>query len=134
MCNMLQKHVLTEVRVLVIPHDQAALECEQSKKLFGFFKTQKHFEAKYCIKQVFQSACASNGVPANSLDFGIYGPRMLFVTETVEPQHEGTYTKDRERVALYAALFDQLWNSENITHDNPAEQSSRIDYKDIKEL
>ena len=52
------------------------------------------------------------------MDFGIYGPQMLFRVEQYDP-YCGIYSKSETEVKRYSALFNEVWNFESITHENP---------------
>jgi len=62
-------------------------------------------------------------ISSSQLDFGIYGPRMLFKVETYDP-YTGSYTKNEAEVQRYRKLFDEMWNFASITHDLPDANSS----------
>ena len=43
---------------------------------------------------------------------------MLFVEENLHP-YKGVYYKDESIIERYTKLFDEVWNFEAVTHNNP---------------
>ena len=88
--------------------------------------------ANYCtVFTTLLAVCDTNGISSQFLDFGIYGPKMLFITEQYIPTHKGTYYKDETKVKHYHRLFDEVWNSDAITRPNPSNCTSKIDLSDL---
>lgn len=122
---------LDEVKVIVILEKQNLLEREDVKKLLDFFKATPKYSCKIAIQCDFVAVCDTNGISSQFLDFGIYGPKMLFITEQYIPTHKGTYYKDETKVKHYHRLFDEVWNSDAITRPNPSNCTSKIDLSDL---
>lgn len=113
------------VKVIVILEAETLLEREDVKKLFDFFKAAPNYECKIAAKIDFETVCESNGINSQFIDFGIYGPKMLYVTEQYVP-HKGTYYKDETKIRQYHLLFDEVWTSDVITRPNPSSNNTEI--------
>lgn len=112
-------HEVSQLEILVILDDSSMLNDDQLNKLFDFYKSNINYYCKYTFATDFIEACNNNMVPTTSLDFGIYGPKMLFVVEGLSP-YKGVYYKDEIKISRYTELFDEVWNFESITFDNPS--------------
>lgn len=110
---------VSHLEVLIILGDEGLLDNDQLKKLFDFYASNKNYSCKYILADDFIEACNNNKISTNSLDFGIYGPKMLFVVEELSP-YKGVYYKDELKVSRYTNLFDEVWDFESITNDNPS--------------
>ena len=51
-------------------------------------------------------------ISSSQLDFGIYGPRMLFKVDSYDP-YTGSYTKNEAEVQRYRKLFDDKRNTKS---------------------
>lgn len=111
-----------KVRVLLILGDTSFAKDERLTELFGFYDTNPGFEGKYISKADFIKACDNNMISSSQLDFGIYGPEMLFRVESYDP-YKGVYTKNRDEVERYRKLFDEIWNFGAMVHDLPESNS-----------
>lgn len=124
--NKVASNIVTKVKVIVILEDKELESREDVKKLFDFFSAEKNYECKIAIKSDFETVCDTNGVSSQFIDFGIYGPKMLFITEQYTPSHKGTYFKDETKVRHYHRLFDEVWGYDSITYSNPSKNTSPI--------
>ena len=104
------------IRVLLILKEADFINNEKLQYLCSFYNENKAYECRYILKDDFVTACEHNLIPSNNLDFGIYGPQMLFKVEQYEP-YKGVYTKNIEEVRRYRDLFNQVWDFESMTHD-----------------
>ena len=116
--KMLQERYVQTIRVLLILGDESFINDPKLTSLFEFYNTNNGFEGKYISKTDFVKACESNMISSAHLDFGIYGPEMLFKVESYSP-YKGVYTKDKDEVARYRKHFDEIWSFAAMTHDLP---------------
>ncbi len=116
---------LDVVKVIVILDAEELLKNKDVNKLLDFFKAASNYECKIAFKTDFETVCESNGINSQFIDFGIYGPKMLYVTEQYVP-HKGTYYKDETKIRQYHLLFDEVWTSDVITRPNPSSNSKSI--------
>ena len=106
------------IRVLLILKDFTLLHDKKLKMLLQFYASVQGYECRYILKEDFCNACEHNMIQTTYLDFGIYGPQMLFRVEEYDP-YCGIYSKSETEVKRYSALFNEVWNFESITHKNP---------------
>ena len=106
------------ILVLLIFKDFTLLHDKKLKMLLQFYASVQGYECRYILKEDFCNACEHNMIQTTYLDFGIYGPQMLFRVEEYDP-YCGIYSKSETEVKRYSALFNEVWNFESITHKNP---------------
>lgn len=119
------------VEVILIYDDKKLLDRSDVKKLLNFFSAEEGYTCKVALLNDFKAVCESNGVSSQFVDFGIYGPKMLYITEQYLPIHKGTYYKDETRVRHYTRLFDEVWNSDVITKANPSNNTTHVELAEI---
>lgn len=112
--KMAEEKQVDKIRILLILEEQSLLEDERLLLLCKFYQINATYECKYILKKDFIVACEHNLVPTNNLDFGIYGPKMLFRVEQYDP-YIGVYSKDENQVQRYHALYEEVWNFESVT-------------------
>ncbi len=103
--KMAEEGDIKEIRIVLVLEDFQLTETARVKKLLDFLYTNNGFECFIINQSVFQSICEENGVPSNYIDFGIYGKRLLFLTEQYNPVR-GVFTKDPVRILHYTNLFN----------------------------
>lgn len=119
------------VEVILIYDDKKLLDRSDVKKLLNFFSAEEGYTCKVALLNDFKAVCESNGVSSQFVDFGIYGSKMLYITEQYLPIHKGTYYKDETRVRHYTRLFDEVWNSDVITKANPSNNTTHVELAEI---
>ena len=117
--------------MILIYDDKKLLDRSDVKKLLNFFSAEEGYTCKVALLNDFKTVCESNGVSSQFVDFGIYGPKMLYITEQYLPIHKGTYYKDETRVRHYTRLFDEVWNSDVITKANPSNNTTHVELAEI---
>ncbi|MCD8013657.1 MAG: hypothetical protein LUG99_10855 [Lachnospiraceae bacterium] len=113
--KMVMDNQVHKVRVLLILGDTGLIRNEKLLALCRFYQSNKAYECKYILKSDFIEACNNNMIQSGTLDFGIYGPKMLFRVEQYEP-YKGVYSKDEDQVRRYLSLYNEVWNFESVTH------------------
>jgi len=122
---------LNSVQVIVILDNDNMFQKVYVKKLLDFFAAEQKYECKICMVDTFRNVCDTNGVPSQFVDFGIYGDKMLFVTEQYVPIHKGTYYKDTNRIRLYTRLFDEIWKSDILALKNTNTNTTPVKIADL---
>lgn len=122
--KMVQERYVEKIKVLLILGNDSFIKDSRLAALCKFYDTNDGFEGKYISKIDFIKACDSNMIPSSQLDFGIYGPRMLFKVESYDP-YTGSYTKNASEVQRYRKLFDEMWNFASMTHDLPNKENDK---------
>lgn len=122
---------LDGVKVIVILENQDLLQRDDVKKLLDFFKTTSNYSCKIAIQNDFMAVCDTNGISSQFIDFGIYGPKMLYIAEQYVPTHKGTYYKDETKVKHYHRLFDEVWDSDAITRPNPSTCTNKVELSSL---
>lgn len=88
-------------------------EMKTVRQICGWLNRKKRISAKVGNQQDFMMICSMNSLDPNFVDFGVYGPEMLFRTTSAGTEHEGIYSKDPKLVSRYASVFREFWNSNN---------------------
>ena len=114
-----QSNEISAIEILVRIPNEDLLDNEQLKKLFDFYSANKKYECKYILQRDFIEVCKNNKIPTSSLDFGIYGSKILFVVEKLIP-YSGIYYKDDQKIKRYTELFDEIWTFSAMTKTNPS--------------
>lgn len=117
---------ISTVQVIVILEDKVLETRDDVKRLLDFFSATENYTCKVAIKKDFEAICDTNGISSQYIDFGIYGPKMLYITEQYTPTHKGTYYKDETLIKHYHRLFDEVWESDAITHQNPSNSKDPV--------
>jgi hypothetical protein len=125
--KMVQNGCVQKIKVLLILGNESFISDRRLDALCKFYDSNDGFEGKYISKVDFVKACESNMISSAQLDFGIYGPRMLFKVEAYEP-YKGVYTKNEAEVQRYRKLFEEMWNFASMTHDLPGVDESNPSY------
>lgn len=131
--RMVQEGFVKNIKVLLILKEESFIHDDRLIALCKFYDINKGFEGKYISKVDFIKACESNMISSSQLDFGIYGPRMLFKVDSYDP-YTGSYTKNEAKVQRYRKLFDEMWNFASVTHDLPDSNSSATETMNIVQL
>lgn len=116
--NKINEKEISDLLILIVLANEDLLNDPQMELLLEFYAKNSKYECKYILAEDFIEACENNKISTSSLDFGIYGPKMLFVEENLHP-YKGIYYKDESIIERYTKLFDEVWNFEAITHSNP---------------
>lgn len=126
-----KSNIVKSVNVLVILDDKTLLERADVKKLLDFFSAECNYNCKIVYKSDFEIICDTNGVSSQYIDFGIYGPKMLYITEQYVPVHKGTYYKDETKIKHYQCLFDEVWYSDSIAFQNPSTNKNSVELTEL---
>ena len=56
---------------------------------------------------------------------------MMYITEQYVPVHKGTYYKDEAKIKQYHRLFDEVWESDTITHPNSSQCNTPVELSSL---
>jgi len=118
--ELLNQKSITEIRCLLVFSDLALVDAPRIQALFRYFASHRGFGCCYMTRSDYAAISADNQIPANWLDFGVYGNGLLFLTEHYTPDIVGTFSKDSSQIEHYTRLFDSLWGSRAVARKNPA--------------
>lgn len=127
--EMVRDRTIKEVRALLVVRDASTLEHPSKKRLLQFFRFTNNMQCRYMLDSAFQVRGADGGLLSQHVDFGIYGSRLVFRTETYEPETAGSFSKDPNLVDRYTRFFDDLWRSGS--SDNPHATRDRISVEEL---
>lgn len=100
--------------VLFLVDDLTEPETNTVYGVCGWLNKQTRISSKIGKQSEFEKVCSLNSLDPNFIDFGIYGPEMLFRTTSAGADHEGIYSKDPQLVDRYASVFKEFWNSSTL--------------------
>lgn len=129
--SMLEKGEIKQARSLLVLDDMKLLTSPRVAKLLDFYHTHKGMECWVISRSDYLEICADSGVPASYLDFGIYGTRLLFLTEQYEPEIIGVFTKEPKAVEHYRLFFDSMWGTPSVAKRNPSGATGAVSLEDV---
>ena len=88
------------VEVILIYDDKKLLDRSDVKKLLNFFSAEEGYTCKVALLNDFKTVCESNGVSSQFVDFGIYGPKMLYITEHISQYIKEHIIKMRQEFGI----------------------------------
>lgn len=119
-----KKHIKT-VQALLIVDSLSVLMNSRVAKLLDFYKTTKGFECRIILRDQYERVRSDSQIPNDYVDFGIYGKRLMFLTEKYEPYTMGMFVKNAAQVDRYTAFFSQLWGAQ-AGRANPSSAQQRV--------
>ena len=128
--DMARNGQITCIRSIVIFDEPSVAQTPRVMKLLDFFKTNTVVECRVMQHADYETLCTDNSI-APHCDFGIYGNRLLFLTQQYEPVIAGTFTKDTDLIARYIRLFDSMWNSLSVTKQNPSQATTAVSVEEL---
>jgi hypothetical protein len=123
--TMLRQRSMKEVRVIFVINDVSALKAVPVAKLMDFFNTNDGFDCRIVKSSDYEQLCKGNGIAPQFNEFGIFGSRLLFLTEDDQPT-VGVFTKDRARIEKYTYFFDLIWETISVVKKNPSMATVRV--------
>ena len=131
--KMVEENDIKEARALLVLDDIQWLTSARVEKLLDFFHTNRGFQCSIVKREDFRSICADSEL-GKHIDFGIYGSRLLFLTEQYEPEIRGQFTKDSTRIQSAIKSFDSMWESASVARRNPSTASQRVTIEELFEF
>lgn len=125
---------ISEIRTIIVVDEAAAATTRRIEILLGFFKTNPGYSCCIVRRMDFQKLCVDSGLDCGCVDFGIYGTRLLFITEQYEPNVIGVFTKDPTLIERYSRLFDSMWDSPSVARRNPYQAGTRVTLDELYAL
>ena len=132
--TMVESGNINEARTILVVDDVRAAQPPRVLKLLDFFHTNKGFAVRLMNREHFRTLCEDNSVPPTYIDFGIYGERLLFLTEQYEPEITGVFTKDPTEIHHYKNLFDSMWGSPSVARRNPSLATAHVTLEQLYEF
>lgn len=129
--TMVEGGAIKEARIILVVPNKGTATHPRVQKLLDFFHTNKNFNCCLVNRDHFQTLCVDNGVPGSYIDFGIYGDRLLFLTEQYEPEIVGVFTKAPDQIQHYCSLFDSMWGSPSVARRNPSTATQQVQLADL---
>jgi len=119
--SMVKDGQIRKVRIIVIVDAIHDAERKEVRTLLDFYRATPGFECKVIIADDWRVIAADNSVSPHNMDFGIYGSRLLYVTEEEHaPEIVGVFSKNSDQIDRYTRLFEAIWSSQAIARDNPS--------------
>jgi len=131
--NMVASGHIKQIKSLFIVEDFSILEEERIARLLHFIKTHPGLECRLMLRTDYERICADDRDVMAYEDFGIYGNRLLFLTEQYEPVIVGIFVKEPARIAKYLELFETMWAAKSITRSNPSTCDGLVSLEELFE-
>jgi hypothetical protein len=127
--TMLEAGQIKEARTILIVGDSQGAQSPRVQKLLDFFQTNKGFSCRLVDRADFTELYSGPYI-----DFGIYGNRLLFLTERYEPNITGLFTKDPAQIQHYCRVFDSMWSSTSVARNKPYRATARVTLEELYEF
>jgi len=108
MVEMVTNSQIREVKMLLIVEGLEQLEGDRIGALVGFCRANKVIECGVVLESEYSKFRRDAELPGCDLDFGIYGSRLLFRTES-EEERSGVFCKHPQLIARYREHFEAVW-------------------------
>lgn len=118
--GMLEAGEIAEIRIVLVLSEPSLVDTRRVDTLLRYFASHRGFGCWYMSRADYAAISTDMQIPASQLDFGIYGDRLLFLTEQYTPEIVGVFSKDPNRIRRYTHLFDALWGSPAVATKNSA--------------
>lgn len=132
--DMVRGGQIKEVRTILVLDDANVTSAPRIEALLRFFRTHSGFSCCTVLKEDFRTLCNDSDVPGKCIDFGIYGRRLLFLTEQYEPSVTGVFTKDQALIERFCRLFDSMWGSPSVAKPNPNRGTDTVTLEELYAL
>lgn len=109
--DQVKSRKVQDLELLFLTDDLTSEEQITIERVCGWLNSQQLIKAKIGKQTDFKRILQLNSLNNSFLDYGVYGPEMLFRTTSEGVEHEGIYTKDPEVVRRYDAVFEEFWDS-----------------------
>jgi hypothetical protein len=129
--KMLHQKAMKETRTVFILDDITLIKAPRIAKLLDFYQTNDGYDCRIMNRADYEALCLDNGIPSQSSDIGIYGSRLLFVTEQYGPPTIGVFTKDSESISRYRGFFDTIWDSHSVAVSNPSAAKKKVSLEEL---
>ena len=106
--GMVKKGHVKEVRTLLIVDGLDQLDGERVAALVGFCRANKVMECGVVLAAEYSRFRRDAELPGCDLDFGIFGTRLLFRTES-EEETSGVFCKHPQVITRYREHFEAVW-------------------------
>lgn len=115
-----------EIRALLVMPDLRACEAANIEKVLGLFATQENMSAKIITDSNWEACVVDHAIPANCVEFGVYGSNLLYEANAYAPVSIGGWSKDKVEIERYTRFFDEVWKSHMIAIENPVSSDQKV--------
>jgi hypothetical protein len=99
------------VRALLVLGEGVTEDDTCIKKLAGFYEFSKSHDYRLVGDSKYRMQARDNRIDAQYIDFGIYGSRYIFLTQSYGDVTAGMFCKDAAVISRYVQFFDLIWES-----------------------
>jgi hypothetical protein len=117
---------LKEIRALLIVEDPSAIHSPRILKLLDAFATNSGMKCRLVSEGDYEKVYADSDLSRDCVDFGIYGDKLLFLSDQYDPDVTGIFTKQLETISRYKKMFDSLWTANSISSANPSTCGTKV--------
>lgn len=131
--RLVKTKAIREVRILLILSDEKVLAEQRVTALLDFVQSTDGFDCRLVPEEDYKVLCDGNGLSCEFQEIGIFGSRLLFLTEEYGPDNKtvGVFTKEQSRIDRYKSLFDSVWNSQGISTENPSTSQKKLSLHEL---
>ena len=114
--GMVESGNIKSVKTLLVVEDWEQLNERRVRSLAGFYGAIRGMEFAVVAKAEYLQFRRDAELPPGDVDFGIYGTRLLFRTES-EAEKAGVFCKDQGLIRRYRNFFDTIWEHPDTRKD-----------------
>ena len=111
MTQMVRAGQIHQVETLLVLEDLGLLHEPRVDALVSFYSANEQLACAILSKRDFGHFQDDCHMPKTHIDFGIYGSRLVFLTESYDPPTAGVFIKDSRLIDKYTDFFRTVWNS-----------------------
>ena len=120
MVTMIRQRQIGRVRTLLVLRDIGQITEAPVNALIAFYGSVRHLECAAIGKADYQQHLIDAQLQRNHVDFGLYGTRLLFLTESYEDPTTGVFCKEPGLIGRYQDFFRTIWNHPVAQKDIPS--------------
>ena len=124
--KLLKQKKMKAVHAILVVDALETMKTPRMEKLLDFYKTNDGFQCRIIKRENYETLCADSDIALEYTDIGIFGRRLLFLTERYEPEIQGVFIRDQDKIAHYRDHFDKIWDSVSVSIKNPSEAVEQV--------
>jgi hypothetical protein len=110
MVGLVREGLVKDVKALFVLNNPGVVPGSTLELLINFHLAERGFSCRTISSELYEEICSDISIQTEFLDFGLYGPGLMFRTVTYEPT-AGFFSRDRDQIAAFHELFDACWTS-----------------------
>jgi hypothetical protein len=128
--KLVETKKMKEIKAILIFSDLSFIQDPKIQKVLAFFKTNPNNTCKIISKERYTKILKQNSFISTD-DFGIYGSNLLYIEKYIGIEAAGLFIKNKHIIEDYKNIFNQLWNSDTMTQQNPSKETKKVEVTEL---